>query len=89
MLIMLMTLVKEVLRRFVERNSPKEHVTVQPVIKEYVSVQSYLAKHGIGADAFIVSVDHLEEISKRYAYVQAYLEKHGVAANAISISSVE
>ena len=87
---MLMTLVKEVLRLFVMRDSPKE----------YVSVQAYLDQHGIGTDAIIVSVEHHEEnsdkyssddkaSSDRYIYVQAYLEKHGLSADAISISSIE
>ena len=100
MLILLITLVKEVLTRFVMRDSPKEHVSVQAYLKESVSVQDYLAKHGLGADAITMSLEHLEEksddhisddkeTSDHYIYVQAYLEKHGLVADAISISSID
>lgn len=81
MLILLITLVKEVLGLFVAKDSPKQ----------YVSVQAYLAEHGIGPDAITVSVEHPsdnKENSDRYISVQAYLETHGLDADAISISSI-
>ena len=84
MLILLITLVKEVLRLFIAKNSPKQ----------YVSVEAYLADRGIGSDSIsiTVSVEHSSDnkaSSERYIYVQAYLEKHGLGADAISISSIE
>ena len=100
MLMLLITLVKEVIKRVLKRESPKPHVSVQVYFKDSVSVQAYLAKHGIGAGAITVTVEHLEEksddhvsdfseSSDRYIHVQAYLEKHGVTADAISLSGVE
>lgn len=62
----------------------------------YVSVQAFLARHGVDAKAIQVSfvesyVDHESSVNEVLDYVsmQAFLARHGVDEEAIQVSCVE